>query len=627
MNSLRAVTENQIRASLNLSEEAFDALAHPSPNQLHDPSGYSDIDKMAALLQEEKRRQAEDPRRILAGIGDYDADGVCASAVMSAALSVLGFRYLLGVPTMEDGYGLNEAIIDRVCAQAEKAGYKLDMILTADNGIKAYQGVGYAVTKGIPVLVTDHHPAGTLLPRAAACVDPWKVGDEYPFNYNSGATVVWKVFLEYAKQYDPEKLPLIENLILFAGISNVADVMPVTDENRYMVVRALAMIDHMRQAKSYEEIADTPYPAYNTAFWGIHDIVAMLQEDKNARRAAEGKDSVPLPRHEELISWYLGPMLNAPRRVHSTCLESMAALTISDHTVRRKIIGHLLELNAMKTKFRDDVLKEVEKRSSDMVFCVNARSGITGLIAGQLSGKTGLPSLVFTRYNPAREDLVYDEIPTDGILTASARSTDLYPLNLIMDEVNHRYPGLLRGGGHTTAAGFTIDAKNYGLLRSILPGICEKVFTQQMELAVPAAENKLILSCKGGTLSVTYNRVEGDEYVEYTEFLDTKSFAGDALETYKFLESLRPFGRGFEAQTVFELVFDQAVLSMKWNPDFWKTFKFDLFGVECLTFAVPWADEVKKTIKSAEEIRAKAVLQANTFRGVTTPQLLLSPCN
>ena len=115
--------------------------------------------------------------------------------------------------------------------------------------------------------------------------------------------------------------------------------------------------------------------------------------------------------------------------------------------------------------------------------------------------------------------------------------------------------------------------------------------------------------------------------MEYTEFLDTKSFARDALETYKFLESLRPFGRGFEAQTVFELVFDQAVLSMKWNPDFWKTFKFDLFGVECLTFAVPWADEVKKTIKSAEEIRAKAVLQANTFRGVTTPQFLLSPCS
>ena len=100
MNSLRAVTENQIRASLNLSEEAFDALAHPSPEQLHDPAKYSDIDKMAVLLQEEKRRQAEDPRRILAGIGDYDADGVCASAVMSAALSVLGFRYLLGVPTM-----------------------------------------------------------------------------------------------------------------------------------------------------------------------------------------------------------------------------------------------------------------------------------------------------------------------------------------------------------------------------------------------------------------------------------------------------------------------------------------------------------------------------------------------
>ena len=113
---------------------------------------------------------------------------------------------------------------------------------------------------------------------------------------------------------------------------------------------------------------------------------------------------------------------------------------------------------------------------------------------------------------------------------------------------------------------------------------------------------------------------------EQTEFLDPKLFAADVSETYAFLESLRPYGEGFEANTAFELIVDKASLdTMHWNPTFWKTFKFNMYGVECLTFNETWADEVKAGLEKGERIEAQAVIKMNKFRGVVTPQFQLSP--
>ena len=312
MTSLRAITENQIRAFLNVSDEEFIKLKNPAPEHMHDPGDYSDMTRLVAYLHEEKARQARDPKKMLAVFGDYDTDGVCSSGVLSGSFAVFKFRYMVGIPTMDEGYGLNPKAVDRMISYVERSGHKLDMIITADNGIKAYDGIAYAAGKGITVLVTDHHPAGkTLPPGAAVCVDPWKEDDNYPFKYNSGATVAWKVMLQYAKTYEPEKLPLIERLIVLAGLSNVADVMPVTDENRYMVVQAIEMLNKLRNEWDYKKMADTEYEAYNTLFHGLHDLIWLLQESKNKKREEKNKKPIPLPDNEELISWYLSPMLNA----------------------------------------------------------------------------------------------------------------------------------------------------------------------------------------------------------------------------------------------------------------------------------------------------------------------------
>ena len=642
MNSLRAVTENQIRAFLDVSDDEFTRLRNPAPEHMHDPALYSDMSRIVAYLHEEKVRQDKDVQKILAVFGDYDTDGVCASGVLSASLAVFRFRYMVGIPTMEEGYGLNRKAVDRMLALASKKGYKIDMIITADNGISAHDGIAYAAEQGITVIVTDHHPAGPALPQGAkVCVDPWKQDDGYPFKYNSGATVAWKVMLEYAKTYEPDKLPLIERLIVLAGMSNVGDVMPVTDENRYMVVAAVRMLNELRHEFSYKKMADTPYEAYNTIFWGLHDLIHLLQESKDAKRLQAGKKPTPLPCHEELISWYLSPMLNAPRRVHGTCLEAMSALLVSDHKTRQDIIKNLIELNAMKTEFRDKVLKEIPVTDENPVICVNTRHGISGLIAGRLAENREMPSIVFAKRDDDNNVIVYDDVPAEGKLTASARSSDICPLDRVIEEVNRQYPGMIHGGGHATAAGITIDARDYQTLKSILPDICRRIIGQNKGSAVAVAENKIRILCMGGNLSVNFVRLVDGVPVMQTEFLDSRIFASDVLDTVKFLESLRPYGEGFNVDTKFELAIDaRSVAAMSWDPGFWKTFKFNIYGVECLTFDMEWAKGVKEIVDQVRTsdaaaditlntdnriIEASVKLNINVFRGKATPQFQLSP--
>lgn len=630
MNSLRAVTENQIRAFLNVSDDEFAGLRNPSPEQMHDPGLYSDMKRLVAYLHEEKNRQAADNQKMLAGFGDYDTDGVCSSAVMAASFDVFGFRYMVGVPSMAHGYGLSREAVDDMREKARKAGYKIDMIITADNGIGAHDGIAYAAENGITVVVTDHHPAGPELPQGASvCIDPWKKDDTYPFKYNSGATVVWKAMLEYAREYEPDKAMLIEHLIVLAGISNVADVMQLTDENRYMVVRAVEVLNTLRNEYDYKKMANTKFKVYNTVFWGLHDIITLLQESKDAKRRERGKNPVPLPRNEELISWYLSPMLNAPRRVHDTCMEAMSALLVPDHDLRKYFIRNLIDLNTMKTNFRDKVLDKIDKSDESPVVCVNTRHGISGLIAGRIAEDREMPSIVFSRRDDENDKVVYDEVPEDGTLTASARSSELCPLNRVIEEVNRKHPGMIKGGGHATAAGITIKAADYGKLKEMLPDICRRIIEQTKASGVAVVENRVVIRCMGGNLSVSFGKIIDGVLTEQTEFIDSGMFSRDVMETYKFLESLRPFGAGFEADTKFELHFDRSVTDarFRWNPTFWKTFKFNLFGVECLTFDEKWADRVKAQLAGAGDvvIRAAAQITMNEFRGCITPQLQLSP--
>lgn len=629
MKAFHVILEDQIRRSMNLSPDDFDYVKHPNPTHLHDPRYYKDMWEFCVLLHRYKQKQETDPHFLLMVDGDYDTDGILGAVILAAALEVFGFQYRVYIPSMADGYGLSKEAIDEMKHTYETNGDRIGVILTADNGISAHRGVSYANSLGIDVLVTDHHPGKLPLPKAKALVNPNRPdSDLYPFKGNSGACVAWKTMLAYADAFDKEKKPLIERLIVFAGISNVADVMPLVNENRYTVTAALDIVKDVLAKTSYRAISGTPYPIYNTTFHALYDIITLLQKQKDDKRKAVKKNPIPLPKNEELFSWYLSPILNAPRRVHDTCFEGLATFLTSDVKTRHVLIQRLLELNEEKSNLRDTVIKELPKEEIPPVLLINIRKGISGLIAGKLAEQTGNPSIVFSHYDPENPQIIYRQTENLSRISGSARSSADCPLNLLLEKINSIAPGMVSGGGHATAAGFSIDAKDFHrfreLVTSLIPEVREEVLRETTGPLVP--ENKLIVTLGTDTLTA-YCPVITDtkEMGVICESINTDTFASDVKTGIQFLDSLRPFGEGFQAETEIFLQLSPEVLKQQWNPDFWKTFKFQLYGVEVLTFDITWAEQVKKALERKETVLAKVTLKLNEFRGKVTPQWILSP--
>lgn len=631
MQKLHAITESQVREALGLSPEEFEEARHPNPKQLHDPFQYKGMFELITALRRLKQDQEKDPSLLLVIDGDYDTDGICASVILTAALSVFGFQFQVYIPSMAEGYGMSTQAVDQMRKRFEQNGKRIHTILTADQGIQAFAAIHYAKSFGIQVLVTDHHPGSNHLPEANAVVDPNRPGDLYPFKGNSGACVAWKTMLAYASRFEKEKLPLIQRLILFAGISNVADVMPLLNENRYTVQAAMTEIQNLLKKKSYREIADTPYPQYNTVFHGLYDMITMLQEEKDRKRNAEGKRSVALPNNEELIGWYLSPMLNAPRRVHDTCMEGLAAFLLEDSKERREMIRRLIKCNEEKSELRDKVLENLSTdERKQPVLCVNTRKGIAGLIAGTLSEQSGgLPSIVLSYDHPEvpKIHVTEKDLPSDIRLSGSARSSALCPLNILFTRIQEKEPRLISWGGHAGGAGCSLLAKDLpkfqNLLQEMIPKITEEILSQPAAILLPDNQIQLYLSAPD-TLIALYPRVKDGQQHMMMETVNTETFAGDIKETIAFLESLRPFGQDFPAQTKFSLTFSRSACKKTFDPGFWKTFKFQLFGVEALTFDVEWAKQVKEGAEHTL-FHANAKLQINEFRGKQTPQMILTP--
>lgn len=626
---LQKLVETQVRNHLNIDEKQFDYLIHPSPSHLHDPFYYKDMRELVTSLHQFKKRQENDPSLLLFGDGDYDTDGVCSAIILNASLSVFGFNYRIYIPTMEDGYGLSETAIHKMMTDYCNEGERVGMILTADNGVKAFSGVSYAKSQGIDVLITDHHPSDGRLPDAKAVVDPLRKDDLYPFKGNSGATVIWKTMLAYANLFAKDKVEWIEKLIVFAGISNIADVMPMLGENRYMVVRAMDTIRELLKCTSYKDIMSTPYEAYNTAFYGLYDVITMLQKRKDDARIKEGKKPYSLPSNEELIAWYISPILNAPRRIHSTCFEALCAFTVADDNIRHMAVNRILELNDEKSEIVKNVIDALPETDIPNILCINAEKGICGLVAAVVREKTGKPSVVFAIPDKDVKDLIYKEIPKVETLSGSARSSGAYALNEIYIAMNRRHPGFVRGGGHAGAAGFTINGSDYARFIDLFNEVSEQVKEQieetQEVILVPS--NVITIVMSNQNITAEYEVQKGDEIITESVELDAATLYKDVDETISFIDRLRPFGKDFEdVKPTILLRFDGSVRDYyDWNPAFWKTFKFHLYDVECLTFDEEWANEVKANLSSGQVFTAHVELKMNEFRGNVTPQFLLTP--
>lgn len=661
-NQLLSVVQSRAAQATGMTTEELHKLVNADKSVLHDPFLYTDMETLIDQLHTYAMHQQTNPSSLLVIDTDYDTDGIMSASVLSAALDVFNINYRIYIPSMANGYGLSPKAVDDIMKQYNNHGYSVDMILTADNGTNAVDGVNAAKDKGMHVLVTDHHLGGQDYADADVIVNPNRTlpdgnPDAYPFKGNAGAAVAWKTMMAYATKYEPQNLSLIEDLIVFAGIANVSDVMPIVDENHYMVKEAVGEIQRliaMRERDDdahniYHEVKSTPFVHYNTVFHGLYDILTLLQKSKDDKRAERGKKPIALTENEELIGWYLSPMFNAPRRIHATSQEGMMAMMSPNPFQRRENIEAMIEMNTEKTELRNRVVDQLDwedlAQHDGNVLFVNAQHGISGLVAGQITSVTNHASIVFAMATDS-DDIIYDAHQFDDrfnkddlIIAASARSTSAQPLDVIMARINEMRPDIIvGGGGHAQAAGYSIKyskLEDFALLFNAVSKQVQDEVAAEYEKAVAAGEiqpvfqNVIRLTTLPGAKAVT------PEYTEYSITSNRDTLKDDMESVYDYEETLRPFGKDFDAQTQFELVINVDEITKPvydLNLNFWqgKTLKFSMYGVDVLTFDEDLARNIKQQIANkvadnpSKDLVVHAKLVMNEFRGMVTPQLQLT---
>lgn len=389
---------------------------------LHDPSKLTDLDQAVQILEGAVRSQ----KRILV-FGDYDADGVTATALMVSFLLRVNANVDYFLPhRINDGYGLTIGGVD--IARERGA----DLIVTVDNGIVANAAVDHANTLGIDVIITDHHRAGDQLPNAAAIVNPNRPDCAYPFKGISGVGVAFKLIYRLSEKLmteaDREHF-LRWNLDLVA-MGTVADMMPIRDENRVIVHYGLKVISKSQRL-------------------GIRALLRSLQQD--------GKQADAMT-----IGFQLGPRINAAGRLEKA--DKALELLLTENPQRAEALAE--ELNQVNQTRRlmtdsavENAMSEIVGDPKIIILQGDWHPGIIGLIAARIQEKLYRPTLIFSRQTGS------DELKASG---RSPKTVDITRLMMAAESV------ILNGGGHRQACGCSIKADDFETFKSLVEAATDK---------------------------------------------------------------------------------------------------------------------------------------------------------
>ena len=349
--------------------------------------------------------------------GDYDVDGITATVILVDYLRRRGADVVHYIPRrIEDGYGLSTEAIDTLHGQG------VELMITVDCGITGVDEVAYARALGMDTVVTDHHECKEQLPDAAAVVDPHRADCPYPFKHLAGCGVALKLALALAGPDREEAV--FSRYCTLAAIGTVADVMQMSDENRTIVSRGLASIEH-------------------SDFIGLH---ALLQE---AGLAGKPISSVQ-------IGFVLAPRINAAGRMGAANMAAEALLC--DDPVRAEELARALcalnrDRQSVEQHIYSQALEMIEQLPEDersaLVLASDAwHQGVVGIVASRLSEKFSCPSFM---------------IHLNGATgKGSCRSWGGFNLFAALEACSDL---LLGFGGHELAAGFTIEAQNIPAFR------------------------------------------------------------------------------------------------------------------------------------------------------------------
>ena len=355
--------------------------------------------------------------RRMAVFGDYDVDGITATVILVDYLKSRGVDVLHYIPRrIEDGYGLGQDAIRSLHEQG------VELLITVDCGITGVEEVDFAASLGMDVVITDHHECKDTLPRAVAVVDPHRPDCTYPFPYLAGCGVALKLVLALGGESREEAL--FSRYCTLAAIGTIADVMPMSGENRIIVSRGLECITQ-------------------SDFIGLH---ALLQEAGLMDKAITSVQ----------VGFVLAPRINAAGRMGAAD-KAADLLLCQDPAEAARLARELCALNRERQAVEQTIYAQaveqidhlpLQERSALVLASDTWHQGVVGIVASRLSEKYACPSFM---------------IHLSGTVgKGSCRSWGGFNLFAALERCSDL---LLDFGGHELAAGFTIDVANIPAFR------------------------------------------------------------------------------------------------------------------------------------------------------------------
>ncbi len=395
-------------------EAIGDFLDNREPLSL-DPFTIKDMDKAAARIN-----KAIESFEMICVFGDYDADGVTATALLYSYLESRGANVTRYIPDrISEGYGLNKSAIDVLSSRGVK------LIVTVDNGVSAIEETAYAYSLGMEVVITDHHKTGDTLPECEAVVNPHRPDCPSTFKEMSGVGVAFK--LACAIEGEDEEALLDEYADLIA-IGTIGDVVSLTGENRVMVKRGINNINYS--------------PGLG---------VSALIESAGVR---DKKIS------SLTVAYTLCPRINAAGRMGSAD-KALDLLLCDDAESAELIAQEISQMNSKRQQTETEIFKHALSYiynnpgiQNDKIIVVDGEDwhqGVIGIVAARLTEKFGRPSVVISRNGDTAK--------------GSARSIDGFS---IYDAIESTADLLTHYGGHTLAAGIGLNSSDIPAFRKAI---------------------------------------------------------------------------------------------------------------------------------------------------------------
>lgn len=348
--------------------------------------------------------------------GDYDCDGVCATVILYSFLTEIGANVSWRIPERSEGYGLNETAVRRM--QEDGVG----MILTVDNGISAIREAQLIRELGMELVITDHHQPGAVLPDAIAVVDPHRADDTSPYKHFCGAGLA---LLLVAALNDGDTALALEQAGDLAAVATIADVVPLTGENRFLVQRGLAYLEN------------TERPGLRA----LREISGLAEKDLTSVN----------------VAFSIAPRINAAGRLASPRL-AVELLTEESPSRARELAAQLGAINNDRKACEEEILHAVRglinsdpDRIHDRVLVFAGEDwhpGVIGIVAARLMERWGRPCFMIS--------------VKDGIGHGSARSFGDFSVFACLTACGEL---LEKFGGHPAAGGFTIREEHIPAFR------------------------------------------------------------------------------------------------------------------------------------------------------------------